>query len=164
MKSAPEGHVGVFAGHQAVGDFFVLVHIEQHDGRAQRNPVARNLVEIHQRQVGQSLLELAQPHSHEVLPFAGSRVVGILAEIAQSGGKLQRLRQFVAEFVLQGVDFFFELFSWVCRLIEAPCNLMFLEQPELDGQVLLGILPDIVHQLLNLGCRLVQAVEQASDP
>ena len=48
---------------------------------------SRNLVEIHQREIGQPLLQLAQPHSDEVLPLAGGGVVGILAEIAKSGGE-----------------------------------------------------------------------------
>ena len=76
-------HVGIFARDQAIGDFFALVHIQQNDGRSQRNPVARYLVEIHQREIRQPLLELAQPYSHKVLPLAGRRVVRVFAQVAE---------------------------------------------------------------------------------
>ena len=75
-------HVGILARDQAIGDLFALVHVEENDGRSERNPVAGYLVEIHEREIGQPLFQLAQPRSDEVLPLAGRRVVRVLAEIA----------------------------------------------------------------------------------
>ena len=87
VEIRPCVHVGVFAGDQPIGDFFALVHIEEHDGGSERNTVPRYLVEVHQRKIGQPLFQLAEPYSHEVLPLAGGGVVGVFAEVAKCGSE-----------------------------------------------------------------------------
>ena len=93
--------------------FSFFVDVQQLDPRSERYPVARNLVEIHQRQVRQPLLQLAQPDPDKILTLPRGRVVGIFAEIAESGGGLQRSGQFFAKFLFEDMDFFFQFFPWV---------------------------------------------------
>src|SRR6267142_2566056 len=69
----------VFARHELVGDFFVLVHIKYDDRRSQRDPVSRNLVEVDHRQIRHALLELTQTDADEILPLARGLIIRIFA-------------------------------------------------------------------------------------
>ena len=91
------GDVAFFAGHQLVDDLLVLGGIEDHQGGAQRGPVAGNVGEVHERQLGHALFHHAQAGADELLALLGHVVLGIFGEIAHR----DRLLEFGGKFVIQ---------------------------------------------------------------
>ena len=100
--------VGVF-GHDQLVDDRLAVAVLEVDGRAEADLVVRDLVEVHQRDLADPLLQHADPRLDEPLPLLGGLVLGVLAQVAQLAGTLDFLRQLGLQLPVQRVDFVLEL-------------------------------------------------------
>ena len=72
-----------------------------------------DVVHVDHREVGEALADLADARFDELLALLGHVVLGVLAEVAEGGGLLDFLGQFVDEFVFERVDFVLQ-FSFDC--------------------------------------------------
>ena len=62
-----------------------------------------------QRDLGDALLEHADPRFDQPLPLLGGRVLGVLAQIAQLAGALDLLRQLQLQLAIERVNLVLEL-------------------------------------------------------
>ena len=101
----PEAKVGLFAGHQLVLNFFVLVVVVNPDSRSQTHLVAGDVVHVDQREVAHAFAELAETRLDELLALLGHVILGIFAEISQGGGFLDLFGELVDQLVFELIHF-----------------------------------------------------------
>ena len=102
------GDVGLFAGDELVGDLLVLGGVEDHDGGAEADLVAGDVVEVDHGELAHALLELAEAGVDEDLALLGHVVFGVFGEVAEGDGLLDLRGEFGGEFVLESLDLLFE--------------------------------------------------------
>ena len=79
------------------------------DGRAEADLVVRQLVEVHQRDVADALLEQADPRLDEALALLRGVILRVLAQVAELARALDFLRQLGLELAVQPLDLVLEL-------------------------------------------------------
>ena len=77
--------------------------------RAEAGAILRNAIDLDQRDLGDALLQHADPRLDEPLPLFGRLIFGVLAQVAELAGALDLLRQLELQLVVQRLDFVFEL-------------------------------------------------------
>ena len=74
-------------------------------------PSPGKLVEVHQRDLGDSLLQHADARLNIALPLPGGLILGVLPEIAELTRPLDLLWELALELTLESSDFVFESFE-----------------------------------------------------
>src|SRR6266567_3671526 len=104
-RNLPGSHVRLLAGHNVVLDLLILSTVVNLYRRAEANFVLGNVVHVDHGKVSQTLPKLAYPGLDELLALLGHVVLGVFAQVAQGGGLLDLLGEFMDQLVLEGVDF-----------------------------------------------------------
>ena len=105
----PVWGVRFFAGDEIVSNFLVLpLYPEPADLRAQPTAITGDFRHVDHGEIGQTLLQLAQPGINESLTFFGGVVLGIFAQVPMRAGLQNLSRQLVAQLVFECGDFFFQ--------------------------------------------------------
>jgi hypothetical protein len=104
------GDVRLFAGDELVGNLFVLGAVEDDDGRAEADAVARDVFEDDHGELAHALFELAETRVDEYLTLLGRVVFGVFREVAEGDGLLDLGGQFGGELVLELLDLLFDGF------------------------------------------------------
>ena len=76
--------------------------------RPERRAIVRNLVEIHDRDLGDALLQHRDARVDDALSILRGLILGVLAQVAQLARALDFLRQFAVQLALEIGDFVFE--------------------------------------------------------
>ena len=107
-RDQAEFDVRVFRHHERIRDRLPVGILEVH-GRPEADLVARQLVQVHQRDVADALLQQADPRLDEALPLLRGVILRVLAQIAELARALNFLRQLCLQFPVQSVDLVLEL-------------------------------------------------------
>ena len=107
VEMRPLRGVRLFGHDELVGDRLAVVFAEVH-GRSERRAIVRNLVEIHDRDLGNAFLEHRDARVDDALAILRGLVFRVLAQVAELARALDFLRQLVVQFALELGDFVFE--------------------------------------------------------
>ena len=99
--------VGLF-GHDEREHHRLTVVFSEVNRRAERGAIVRNLVHVHDRDLGDPFPEHRKPAVDDRLSIFGCLIFGVLAQIAELPRALDLFRQIVVELVLELRHFIFE--------------------------------------------------------
>ena len=102
-------HIRLFRAEQLIGDLSLGGQVEQGDHRAEHRPLDGHLGAVDDLGPTELVLEFQDTALDQALPFLGSVIFGVLAEIAVCPGHLDRLDNFVPLHALEPFEFVAEL-------------------------------------------------------
>ena len=102
------GDVGLFAGDELVGELLILGGVEDYDGGAEADLVARDVFEVDHGELAHALFELAEAGVDEDLALLGHVVFGVFGEVAERDGFFDLRGELGGEFVLERFDLLFK--------------------------------------------------------
>ena len=100
--------IRVFRHHQLIDDRLPCASFRW-TVEPKPDPVVRNLVEVHQRDLADALLQHADARFDQALPLFRGVILGVLPQVAQLARALDLLRQLGLQLLLELMDLFFEL-------------------------------------------------------
>src|SRR6266545_1124027 len=100
--------IGLFRGHEVVGDVVSARRVLELHGRAEADLAPRDLVEVDEGERGQPPVKLADARLQEGLALLGRLVLGVLAQVAVLAGALDLLGELDLELVVEPADLLFQ--------------------------------------------------------
>ncbi len=91
--------------------FFSPLAVDDVQRRAEAGAILRDAVHLDERNLGDALLQHADPRLDEPLPLLGRLILGVLAQVSELTGALDLLGELELQLVVQHLDFVFELFD-----------------------------------------------------
>ena len=103
----PLRRIGVF-GHDELKHQLLAVALDDVERRSETGAIGRNAIDVDQRDLGDALLQHADPRLDQALPLFRRVVLRVLAQVAQLARALDLLRQLELQLAIERLDFVLE--------------------------------------------------------